>query len=86
MTTYQLAGYAGMKPGTLVEVAAPYNKFGLIISSKRPFELPDKCVVNGPCKLVRGRPLEIYVIRGIEPDKETDDMEGRAMPVWGWDT
>lgn len=82
---YQLLGYKGMSPGTLVEVAGPHDHYGIILSVEvKDYRLPDKCFLDGPRRQhAVNNEFSLYLIRGRGYEK---DPTKHYNPVWGLTT
>ncbi len=62
---YQLFGNQHLTVGSVVEIGAPYNRYGIIWKVlETDYKLPNPCFVSGPIKFIQ-QPINLYLIRGI---------------------
>lgn len=81
---YQLPGRPGYRPGTVVEVAGPHDRYGKVLSViKEGYRLPNPCMVDGPVKMYQPCELTLYSIRGTGNRCERDGTKVEPLPVWG---
>lgn len=82
---YQLPGRPGYLPGTVVEVAGPYDRYGRVLKVlQEDYKLPNPCMLSGPSRLGFPYKLSLYLIRGTGNRAEQDGQTVPALPVWGF--